>query len=269
MTLAARLDGTGARVLSAQVDTPGDGNPTNDTASDSVTAGAVSVLPTATPAFSPAPTATAMATVPPPVDQFEVLGASALVLSCEKRRIVLVDVVAQGRKVRITGAATAAVFGGKRVQVRLDGRQIATAPVRADGTIAATVPAPPRRRFRAARYSLRSGRDVSRNVKVDRRTLVDAIAVSGGKVVIRGRISKPLAKRPAKIVFRRQTSCTDYVTVGSATPSARTGRYTARLPLPAAPARAAVYRGETRVAKRRGGRPTARSFTLARAIDVR
>jgi hypothetical protein len=49
----------------------------------------------------------------------------------------------------------------------------------------------------------------------------------------------------------------------------RKGRFTARLPLPAAPATAAVYRGETRVVTRRGGKAATRSYTLARAVTVR
>ena len=216
---------------------------------------------------TPAEKSFTIGTAPIP-NQFATLGASALVLACDKSRIVLIDVVPSGRKVRLTGAATAATFAGKAVDVLLDGRKVASANVAPDGAITALVPGPARKRRSAARYQLRTGATRSRNVKLNRRTLVTSIAVEAGRVVIRGQLTGPLPKRPVPITFRRQTSCTDYELVGTVTPS-RQGRYTVRLPLPAAPVKAAIYRGETKVAVRAGKPATKRSFTLARAVNVR
>ena len=39
--------------------------------------------------------------------------------------------------------------------------------------------------------------------------------VNGTAVTIKGRVVKPLAAKQAPVVFKRQTSCTSYVTVGS------------------------------------------------------
>jgi DNA-binding beta-propeller fold protein YncE len=213
------------------------------------------------------PSTTQPPSTPPVSDPFATLDASALVLSCEKTRIVLVDVIPAGRFVRVTGVATASAFNGRRLDVLLGGKKVGSAAVAA-GAFDARVKAPKARDRKLARYQVRLGKDSSKAVKLDRRVLVDQIAVRGTQVVIQGHVTGPLAAKPAKVTFRRQTSCTAYEPAGSATPD-RKGRFTVRVPLPPAPIRAAVYRGETRVAARAGGRPASPSATLARVINVR
>jgi uncharacterized repeat protein (TIGR01451 family) len=227
--------------------------------------------PTATTsAVTPTATATAVVTPTPTAspDQFEVLGESELFLSCAKLRIALIDVLKKGHRVRITGVATRHVFAGKTVDVLLDGRKVGTAKVDAAGKIATTVRAPRRRALPLARYQLRSGHDVSRQIKLDRRMLVDSIKRVGKRVVIKGRITRPIARHPAKIVFKRATSCTNYRPVGTARPNRHTGRFVARLPIPPK-AKAAIYRGQTKVANHRGGKATGRTFTLSRSVTLR
>ncbi|MBW3534230.1 MAG: hypothetical protein KY453_03265, partial [Gemmatimonadetes bacterium] len=48
----------------------------------------------------------------------------------------------------------------------------------------------------------------------------------------------------------------------------RRGNFTVRIPVPEG-AGAAIYRAATKVATRSGGRATARTFTLPRALDLR
>ncbi len=226
---------------------------------------AASPTPDPSASATPSPAATASPTVTPEPAFTDLPGASQL-LACAKTRVVLVDVVRAGRKARITGVATPAVFAGKTADVLLGPKVVGSAVVAATGDLATTVPAPGA--GKRPRYQLRIGTETSSLVHLDRRSLVDSISVAGGKVVIKGRITKPLPKSPAKVTFRRQTSCTTYEEAGSAKPD-RKGRFTASLAPPPAPATAAVYRGETKVATRRGGKATSRSFTLARAVTVR
>lgn len=222
------------------------------------------------PAATPTPSS-GSGTPSPGIGQSPVLGfpdlpAALQLLACAKTRVVLVDVVRSGRRVRITGVATPSGFAGKTAQVLLGTKVVGSAVVAATGDLATTVPLPPA--GRRPRYQLRIGTETSSRVYLDRRSLVDSITVTGGMVVIKGRITRPFPKSPAKVTFRRQTSCTTYADARSVKPD-RKGRFTARLPLPAAPATAAVYRGETKVATRRGGKAATRSYTLARAVTVR
>ena len=85
-------------------------------------------------------------------------------------------------------------------------------------------------------------------------------------VTIKGRVVKPLAAKQAPVVFKRQTSCTSYVTVGSGK-VARSGAFTAKLPRPVG-AQAAVYRGETMVPARKGAKKVSPTFTLPRAVGL-
>jgi hypothetical protein len=65
-------------------------------------------------------------------------------LSCTKKRLALVDVLRQGRRVKLFGVADRALVG-KRVEIRFtaDGRRVALPTVRRDGSFSATAPLPP------------------------------------------------------------------------------------------------------------------------------
>jgi Ca2+-binding RTX toxin-like protein len=225
------------------------------------------------PAPTPAPTASPVAPptpIPParPATPFvdPAAGVADLALACTSDRIVLIDVVPAQKKVRVTGAATPELRGAPLI-VKLGSKRVGKATVGADRLFAASVPAPKGSTAATARYSVQAGARKSKALKLTRRLIVSSTSATATSVTIKGRVVKPLAAKQLPVVFKRQTSCTGYETVGSAK-VARSGAFTAKLPRPVA-AQAAVYRGETKVPAKKGAKKVTPTFTLPRAVGLR
>lgn len=203
-----------------------------------------------------------------PPDQ-AVLGASEQALACTKKRLVLVDVVPSGRRVRLFGAADRSL-AGRTVDLVFEGtgRRVARAQVQPDGSFRATAPLPSARLrgTNRARYQAVIGRERSLNLKLQRRMEVRSIRAAGGRVTITGRVVGPLTRPAAAITLKRRLSCRRFETVARFRPRADgTFRVTVDAP---DDARSAVYRLQTTV--RRTARNPKRfpTFTLPRAVDL-
>lgn len=236
--------------------------------------------PSSTPTATPTPAPTATPTTPTGPTGPTTTGAGAttfadptsqasdLALACAKTRIVLIDVVRLGaRRVLVSGAATDA-FRGKRLTIKLDGKTVGRATVDGTGLFEAEVAAPKTaRQSKTARYTASLAAASSPALKLDRRMIVSGVTV-GSQVTIRGRVVLPLARPARPIVLQRQTSCTTFEAAGTAKVRSD-GTFTARVALPPAPLKAAVYRARTAVPVKAGRATLNPTFTLPRAVDVR
>ncbi len=119
--------------------------------------------------------------------------------------------------------------------------------VGSDGFFGTTAPLPPRRfRFTdKASYRASIGTLRSPYLKLNRRVLVISISSSAGKVVLRGRVIKPLARPIARILVQRRLSCSSTVTLRRIKPR-RNGSFTVTLVAPPR-IQAAVYLATTQV----------------------
>jgi hypothetical protein len=196
-------------------------------------------------------------------------GVAQQALECTTRRLTLIDVLPGSRRVQLYGAADKR-FIGRRVSIffTADGRRVATAVVRRDGTFRASAPMPSRRirGSNAARYQARIGRERSLRLKLQRRMIVRSVRVSGNRVRITGRISRPLASPVREIVVKRRVSCKRNAVVARIKPS-RTGTFSVSVPAPSGQL-AAVYRFSTRVRKTARNPKTFPTFTLPRFVDL-
>jgi hypothetical protein len=196
-------------------------------------------------------------------------GVAQSALQCTTRRLVLVDVLPGSRRVQLYGAADRR-FVGRTVNIVFQHtrRTVARARVRQDGTFR-TSAAMPSRRIRGtnrARYQARIGRERSLDLKLQRRMIVRSVRVSGGRVRITGRVSRPLARPVRSIEVRRRVSCRRTVVVARIKPNRR-GTFSVSVPAPPNQ-QAAVYRFATRVRKTSRNPKTFPTFTLPRYVDL-
>lgn len=190
-------------------------------------------------------------------------------LSCTKKRLALVDVLRQGRRVKLFGVADRALVG-KQVEIRFtaDGRRVARPVVRRDGSFSATAPLPAAniRNTNRARYQARIGREKSIELKLVRRMIVSRLTSANGKVTIAGRVVRPLGSPIQTIVVRRRVSCKRSEVVARIKPT-RTGAF--RVTVAAPPKTlAATYRLSTRVRKFASNPKLFPTYTLPRAVEV-
>jgi hypothetical protein len=191
-----------------------------------------------------------------------------LYLACTKLDLLLIDVLPAGaRTVSVTGTADLRLVG-QTAAILLDGKRVGSAVIGSDGNFAAKVPAPAANRRHRARYQARVGATASQRLKLERRMVATTLTRSGSNLVLRGTITEPFARKPATINVQRFLSCRrqEKVKVAAVVPD-RSGRFAVTIPVPAG-ARAAIYRALTIVPQRPGARPTVRTFTLPRAIDL-
>jgi hypothetical protein len=195
--------------------------------------------------------------------------AADLALACTKRRLVLVDVLTQGTRVKLLGAADRKL-AGQTVSLRLasTGKTVARAKVRADGGFSAFAPLPPKaiRATNAARYQAVLGKEKSLDLKLARRMVVSFLTVKSGKVTIAGRVILPLAKPPASITLTRVVSCRKSEVVKRFKPKTD-GTFSVTVPAPSGQD-AAVYRLSTRVRVSSRSTTTAPTFTLPRGVNL-
>jgi hypothetical protein len=197
------------------------------------------------------------------------VSASQLALQCPRRRITLIDVLRRGARVSLLGAADMSLIG-RKVTITLLGthKRVASAVVGSDGFFGATAPLPaPRLRFtNKASYQASIGAQRSAYLKLTRRMLVQSISGHAGKIVIRGRVTKPLTQPIAAILVKRRVSCSSTATAKRIKPR-RDGTFTVTLTAPRG-AHAALYLATTEVRQSVRNRRRYPTSTLPRVVVI-
>ena len=197
------------------------------------------------------------------------LSASAQLLACTDRKLILLDVLPSASKVKIKGAADRALVGRTvKIRLRATGKVVASAKVGKDGFFTTTAPLPPRaiRTSNAARYRAELGKELSLPLKLHRRMALTSITSAGGKVTVAGRVELPLSHPADTIRLVRRVSCHKTVHVTSFRP-ASDGSFEVTVAAPKG-ATAAVYRLATHVPKTRKNPKRFPTFTLPTGIDL-
>jgi hypothetical protein len=178
---------------------------------------------------------------------------------CPVGELTLVNVRRVGRRVRLSGLAEPTLAGAP-VNIVEGGLTVIRTTIRADGSFSTSIPVPAKRGGRVLRYQARIGLLSSRNLRLRRRMITTSARLSGGRIVLRGRVTnvRRLRKRPVVDLYARPRGCGKrYVRVGRAR-LRRDGRFTVSAP-PLKGVGVAVYRASTRL-------PGGRSFTLPQTI---
>ncbi len=195
--------------------------------------------------------------------------ATDLALQCTSRRLVLEDVLQQGSRVKLLGAADKKFAGQTvRAKLRATGKTVATSKVRSTGAFSMTA-ALPSKRIRntdKARYQALIGSEKSKDLKLTRRMKVRSLTVKNGKVTIKGQVILPLANPRALIVLQRRVSCKTNETVKTFRPKSD-GTFTVTADAPTGE-NAAVYRMKTRVRRTTRSKSTSQTFTLPRGVNL-
>jgi hypothetical protein len=200
-------------------------------------------------------------------------GVADQLLQCTDRKLVLVDVLRRGSRVKLLGAANRD-YVGRRVAIRLraTGKIVAHATVRKDGSFQTYAPAPPaammstNRRANRVRYRAEIGKELSLPLKLRRRMVVSSMTSRKGKVTIVGRVIRPLTTPVSTIRVVRRVSCHKVVLVARVKPREDgTFRITVKAPRDRA---AAVYRLVTRVREKLSNPRTYPTYTLPRGVAL-
>jgi hypothetical protein len=190
-------------------------------------------------------------------------------LRCTKRRLVLIDVVRHGHRVRLLGAASRTLAGRRVSIVYTDtNHRVARPRVGKDGLFRATAPLPPAavRNTNRARYVASVGSERSLRLKLRRRLRITRTKQSGRSVVMSGVISRPLGKPLQQVVVTRRVSCGRVEVVKRFKPR-RSGTF--RVKLQGAKTRqVATFRFRTKVRFRVGNPHLFRTFTLPQYVDI-
>jgi hypothetical protein len=230
----------------------------------------------APPAAPPAARPAAVAPAKPPAATRAVgplSGVGDQMLACTDRKLVLVDVLKKGSRVKLLGAADRR-YVGKKVAIRLraTGRVVAHAVVHKDGSFQTTAAMPPRaflathKRANGVRYRAEIGKELSLPLKLQRRLIVKSLTSKHGKVTVTGRVVRPLTTPVSEIRLVRRVSCHKVVLVKRFTPNADgTFRVTVKAPRGQA---AAVYRMVTRVREKASNPRSYPTFTLPRGVAL-
>lgn len=200
-------------------------------------------------------------------------GVAAEMLRCTDRKLVLVDVLRRGDRVKLLGAANRN-YVGRRVAIRLraTGRVVAHAKVRRDGSFQTTAPMPPaallatNKLANEVRYRAEIGRERSLPLKLQRRMVVSSLRSRAGKVTIAGRVTGPLTTPISTIRLVRRASCHKVVLVKRFKPNADgTFRVTVKAPKGQS---AAVYRMVTSVREKPSNPRNYPTYTLPRGVAL-
>jgi hypothetical protein len=190
-------------------------------------------------------------------------------LQCTRRKLTLIDVVPDGDRVRLFGAADKSL-AGKTVSIVFEATHqvVATVRVDADGSFTTTAPLPAAgvRATNRARYIAEAGGEKSLKLKLMRRMVVQRIYSHGRFVTIRGRVVAPLAATPQTITLKRRVTCHRLQVVKRFKPLSD-GSFTVTVRKPKNLA-ATVYRLQTRVRQSVGNPKLYPTFTLPRAVDL-
>ncbi|HTA98131.1 MAG TPA: hypothetical protein VK730_10880 [Solirubrobacteraceae bacterium] len=183
------------------------------------------------------------------------------ILQCTTAQVALIDVVQQGSRVEITGAARL-VLAGKRVSIKFlaTHKVVATATIAANGTFSASAVLPPSkiRESNLARYEAIVGSLHSLNLKLDRRMYMTSATHSGEHVLLSGYVTGSFKAGAVVKILLRVTCSSEKVIAKVKLDGA--GKFNATVPAPTgAASQIAVYRGTTTVLK--DGHPET-TFTL-------
>jgi hypothetical protein len=200
-------------------------------------------------------------------------GVADQVLSCTDRKLVLVDVLPRGSRVKLLGYANRD-YVGRRVAIRLraTGHVVAHALVRPDGSFTTTAAAPPmamlatNARANRVRYRAEIGRELSLPLKLQRRMTVSSLTAKGGMVTIKGRVVRPLTTPRSEVRVVRRVSCHKVVLVKRFTPRPD-GTFSVAVKAPSGTA-AAVYRLTTYVREKPSNPRRYPTFTLPRGVAL-
>jgi hypothetical protein len=194
------------------------------------------------------------------------------VLGCSDRKLVLVDVLRRGRRVKLLGYANRAYVGRKvAIRLRATGKVVTHLKVRRDGSFSGYAAAPPRSMLTHAyanrlRYRAEIGKELSFPLKLARRLLVSSLSSRRGKVIIKGRVVRPLTTPRSTIRVIRRVSCHKAMLVARVRPRPDgTFRITVKAPRHAA---AAVYRLATSVREKPSNPRNYPTFTLPRGVAL-
>jgi hypothetical protein len=197
------------------------------------------------------------------------LSASAQLLACTDRKLILLDVLPSQSKVKIKGAADRALVGRSvKIRLRATGKVVANAKVGKDGFFTTTAPLPSKaiRTSNAARYRAELGKELSLPLKLHRRMALTRLTSTGAKVTVAGRVELPLSRPVDTIRLVRRVSCHKTVLVKAFRP-ASDGSFEVTVTAPKG-ATAAVYRLATHVPKTRKNPKRFPTFTLPAGIDL-
>ena len=194
-------------------------------------------------------------------------------LACTDRKLVLVDVLRQGSRVKLIGAANRD-YVGRNVAIRLraTGKVVAHAVVRDDGSFSSYAPAPARAMLAShssanrVRYRAEIGKELSLPLKLQRRMTVSALTSSRGKVKIIGRVLPPLTTPLSEISVVRRVTCKKVELVGKFKPRSD-GTFSITINAPKGPT-AAVYRLATKVREKLTNPRKYKTFTLPRGVAL-
>jgi hypothetical protein len=178
----------------------------------------------------------------------------------------LINVLAQGAKVQLLGAADRSLIGHP-VAIRYAGKKVvATAVVGPDGFFTANAPMPPKRERNTnrARYIAMSGADSSLNLKLMRRLVMQQPTAGGGKVTLTGRVVPPLTRPVSTVIVQQQVDCQTRSTAAKFRPNPN-GTFRIMVAAPAGKA-AVIYRLATRV---KTNSKSSRTFSLPIAVNLR
>ena len=190
-------------------------------------------------------------------------------LECTKRKLALLDVLPQGDRVRLYGAADKSLVGRTAsIVFHATGETVARVKIGKGGRFTTTAPMPDAgiRYTNRARYIAQVGREKSLNLKLHRRLLVEKVRSRGGRVTIVGRVVAPLATTPQTITLKRRVSCRKLEVVKRFKPRSD-GTFTVSVKSPRNLA-ATVYRLQTQVREKLSNPRLYPTFTLPRAVDL-
>lgn len=216
-------------------------------------------ITTTTPVTTTPTTSTTKSTTPPPA--LTVGPQPSPSLACTTAQVALINVVQQGSRVEITGAARL-VLAGKRVEIKFlaTHKTVASATIAANGTFSASAPLPPGkvRETNLARYEAIVGSLHSLNLKLDRRMYMVNAKHTGTHVLLSGYVTGSFkAGAVVKILLRVTCSKEEVIAKVKLTGS---GKFSATVAAPTgAASQIAVYRATTTVLK--DGHPET-TFTL-------
>jgi hypothetical protein len=247
------------------------GQPILDAVAGEAKAGRAGTCPPPPPPPNDGPTVAQGAPAAPtiPAAPTAALSASAQLLACTDRKLILLDVLPGGDTVKIKGAADRALVGRNvKIRLRATGKVVASAKVGKDGFFTTTAPLPPRaiRTSNAARYRAELGKELSLPLKLHRRMALTRLTSASGKVTVAGRVELPLSHPADTIRLVRRVSCHKTVLVKSFRP-ASDGSFEVTVTAPKG-ATAAVYRLATHVPKTRKNPKRFPTFTLPAGIDL-
>jgi uncharacterized repeat protein (TIGR01451 family) len=199
--------------------------------------------------------------------------ASQLALKCARVRVMLLDVRAIGKRIRVKGV-TATANAGRQVPIRLlsGAKIVARATVKPDGSFETTAPLPPARirKTNKARYRAELDGEATGYFKLRRRIRIDGLDTRGGKITLAGKITLPLAKPVATIRLRQRTACIGRGKIVARIKPDKHGRFRVTIPRPRG-VDAAIYRFDTynrKHAKHRTHYKRYRTFTLLRGVNL-